>query len=57
MEEMINSIKYFEQVYQKHQNRVKKILVVSFIQFINYQKKMICNQGEGDYLRKTADLA
>jgi hypothetical protein len=54
---MINSIKYFEQVYQKHQNRVKKILVVSFIQFINYQKKMICNQGEGDYLRKTADLA
>lgn len=43
-------------MYQKHQSRIKKILVVSFIQFINYQKKMICNQGEGDYLRKTADL-
>jgi predicted nuclease with TOPRIM domain len=56
MEEIISSVKYFEQVYQKHHNRIKKILVVSFIQFINYQKKMICNQGEGDYLRKTADL-
>lgn len=57
MEEIVSSIKYFEQVYQKHHSRIKKILLVSFIQFINYQKKMICNQGEGDYLRKTADLA
>lgn len=57
MEETITYLKYFEQVYQKHQSRIKKILLVSFIQFINYQKKMICNQGEGDYLRKTVELA
>jgi hypothetical protein len=51
----VGRVREFEQIYQKHQNRLKKIVVVSFIQFLSYQRKMICFDNYGEYLKQMAD--
>ena len=56
MYKIIDEIKEFEQDYQFHHNRIKKIVIVSFIQFIVFQKKMISNKSEADYLKRTTHL-
>jgi hypothetical protein len=48
-------VRFFWNIYQKHQNRLKKILLVSLIQFLNYQKRMICFDNYGEYLKQMAD--
>lgn len=52
---MIGEVRFFWNIYQKHQNRLKKILLVSLIQFLNYQKRMICFDNYGEYLKQMAD--
>ena len=42
---------------QEHSNRVKKMVVVSVVQFVAYQQNMIAGQGEGDYLRRATQLS